>query len=481
VAFAYTITVNDPTAAADDALISQNLTAALNAWGVYLSGRGTLDVTVGVEATSGASSRELASGGSTVSIGVAMDGARTVYRSGVDYELASGRDPNGSTADAEIDLNPTNLKSLFFSSTPGAGSPPAGTYDGLSILEHELGHIFGIDGFRDTGTGALPADRESNWDLLVQVSGRTAAFYGPTAVAVYGGPIPVTTTFDSGEAYYHFANSPTDAASTDLMSGTGLPAGVVRTISPLDVAALADVGAPLSSVGRLDVAASTLLRLKSFADFSSTLTTTIAQLAAQLDGGAALATVQTALAPSAIATTSVATLAYEFFTSKVPTLAGLDYLLSPEGANPNNLNSAYYRSFNTENRYINFAVNLGAQGAGASAFSAAAGPLSLSGVVSSAYGEIFGSTPSAATVAAIVGDAVPNGVGGTETRGQYFASYGQSDLGTKAAAVGWLLALAAEGDTGVYASANDTLVVGLMGASTAQLGTDIVAHHLWLA
>ena len=62
---------------------------------------------------------------------------------------------------------------------------------------------------------------------------------------------------------------------------------------------------------------------------------------------------------AAAATTSVATLSYEFFTGKIPSSAGYDFLVSPTGANASNLNSAYYQSFALENRYINFAVNLG--------------------------------------------------------------------------------------------------------------------------
>ena len=43
-------------------------------------------------------------------------------------------------------------------------------------------------------------------------------------------------------------------------------------------------------------------------------------------------------------------------------LGGDGVLISPAGPNPNNLNTAYYQSFNIERRYINFAVKLGAGG-----------------------------------------------------------------------------------------------------------------------
>ncbi|MGH1560733.1 hypothetical protein ACRAWD_29830 [Caulobacter segnis] len=52
-----------------------------------------------------------------------------------------------------------------------------------------------------------------------------------------------------------------------------------------------------------------------------------------------------------------------FFTGKVPSHGRRSTTWSRRlGPNGNNLNSAYYQSFNLENRYINFAVNLGRNG-----------------------------------------------------------------------------------------------------------------------
>ena len=146
---------------------------------------------------------------------------------------------------------------------------------------------------------------------------------------------------------------------------------------------------------------------------------------------------------AADATTSVAAMAYEFFTGKIPGSAGFDYLVSPTGPNPNNLNSAYYQSFNLENRYINFAVNLGKVGEGNARFTADYGGLSLFDATKKAYGAIFGGSPTDAKVHALI-----------DTRIDYFASYGgdgATGIGTKAAMVGWLLAEAQKADLGVMA------------------------------
>lgn len=146
------------------------------------------------------------------------------------------------------------------------------------------------------------------------------------------------------------------------------------------------------------------------------------------------------------ASTSVATLAYQFFTGKIPSAAGLDYLVSPTGPNPNNLNSAYYQSFNLENRYINFAVNLGKLGEGQAKFQADYGNLSLIDATAKAYAYIFGAAPTDAKVHALV-----------DPRADYFAYYGQdgaNGIGTKAAMVGWLLAEATKADVGSLVTAN---------------------------
>jgi len=125
----------------------------------------------------------------------------------------------------------------------------------------------------------------------------------------------------------------------------------------------------------------------------------------------------------------------------------MDYLVAPDGANANNLNSAYYQAFNIENRYINFAVNLGKIGEGAASFSSAYGDLSLFDATRKAYAAIFGATPTDDKIHALI-----------DTRADYFAAYGQDGVngqGTKAAMVGWLMAEAEKADIGVYAKSAD--------------------------
>jgi len=165
------------------------------------------------------------------------------------------------------------------------------------------------------------------------------------------------------------------------------------------------------------------------------------------------------------ATTSVASMSYEFFTGKVPSYGGIDFLVSPTGPNANNLNSAYYQRFSLENRYINFAVNLGKFGEGKAQFEAKYGSLSFFDATREAYKTIFGGTPTDAKIHALI-----------DTRIDYFASYGgdgATGLGTKAAMVGWLLAEAVKADVGVMAKSNDAWLTDLSDG-TAPYAVDIL-------
>ncbi|MDB5458796.1 MAG: hypothetical protein JWO72_537 [Caulobacteraceae bacterium] len=185
---------------------------------------------------------------------------------------------------------------------------------------------------------------------------------------------------------------------------------------------------------------------------------------------------------AASATTSVATLAYEFFTGATPTAGGLDYLVSPTGPNPNNLNSAYYQSFSDTNRYINFAVNLGKLGAGAANFAAQYANLSLSAATSQEYAAIFGSVPTAAKVDALLNTLVVSS-GLSMTRAEYLAGYGQdglNGLGTKAAVAGWLMAEAVHADVGIYATANDSYLTDVA-TGHASFNVDLVGQYHGMA
>jgi nitrous oxidase accessory protein NosD len=217
--------------------------------------------------------------------------------------------------------------------------------------------------------------------------------------------------------------------------------------------------------------------LRTSVSFPTTIQTALeikSGMAADMSADTAVATI----VKSAAATTSVATLAYEFFTGKAPSASGMDFLVSPTGPNANNLNSSYYQSFSLENRYINFAVNLGKMGDGKAAFTADYGNLSLFEATRTAYAKIFGEAPSDTKLHALL-DPTTVLNGQTFTRADYFAYYGgdgANGIGTKAAMVGYLLAEAVKADVGTYALSNDAFLTDVA-THGAPFGVDLVGQY----
>ena len=186
------------------------------------------------------------------------------------------------------------------------------------------------------------------------------------------------------------------------------------------------------------------------------------------------------IAQHALGTTEVALTTYQFFTDRTPSVVGLDYLVSATGPNTENLNSAYYQRFSTENRFINFAVNLGRVGEGSQKFTSEYGRLTLNDAFSRAYVKIFGTSASSLKINDVLEAQVANGSGGVMTRAQYFASYGgdgAEGVGTKAAMVGWLLAESGKSHEGRYAEAADAMLQHIAMNGSGRAGSDMIATY----
>ena len=312
----------------------------------------------------------------------------------------------------------------------------------FSIAEHEIGHALGLD-HSTLQSAVMYAYLNSQNQAGVLTSddiGGIQTLYGAPVVSAPAAPaVPSLATLQTAFTYI-LRVSPTSA---DATAATITLADGSKVTNPLAAEA-------------------------------SGLTS----LAAQVDAGSkTLTQALTAIGHYADGTTSVATMNYQFFTGKTPTAAGLDYLVH-SAANGNDLTDSYYAQFSTENRYINFAVNLGKLGEGAQAFSAAYGGLTLSQAVKTAYQQIFGTAASDAKVADILNGAVTI-AGHAATRADYFAAYGQdgaNGIGTKAAAVGFLLAEAVKADTGTLAIANDHFLADLADG-TAQYNVNLAQTY----
>ncbi|MDB5457897.1 MAG: rsaA, partial [Caulobacter sp.] len=172
--------------------------------------------------------------------------------------------------------------------------------------------------------------------------------------------------------------------------------------------------------------------------------------------------------------TAVAALSYQFFTSALPSAAGMSYLVNST-VNLTDLNDAYYSAFNLENRYINFASNLGVVGEGMTAFAAAYGAMTFDQVVDAAYEKIIGSAYANAPTAAKA-DIASRLPYFTALANQNFATQTQRDLAIRAEVVGYIMAEGMKADVGIYAASMNKFSLALING-TATYGVDLIAAY----
>lgn len=123
---------------------------------------------------------------------------------------------------AGSDYGPWGGMIAFDSQVPWSfdpNGPPRGEYDFKSVAEHELEHLLGF------GIGAASFDRYVN----------RIGFVGPFSDAVYSGAVPLS----AGGG--HWATG-TEVGGLPAAMAPSLPSGTRRELTPLDWAALADIG-----------------------------------------------------------------------------------------------------------------------------------------------------------------------------------------------------------------------------------------------
>jgi hypothetical protein len=379
---------------------------------------------------------------------------------------------------------------IGLSSQPGTfffdqSQPVDGEFDAIGVIEHEFSEILG----RGAGGGpqyftVLDMYRYSGHTLDATGTANPDAFSidrGATALQLFN----TDPTGDPGDW-----GTPVNEDAFQAFADSGLAANL-STVDLIEMGALgwSDIPAILNSAftnvlwtsPTSPIAANPTLTLANGTIVDNPIHTDAGQLAGLASGIAdQQSTLQqglTSVEQMAIATTTVSTLSYEFFTGKTPTAAGYQYLID-SSSNPNNLDSPYYALFNIQNRFINFAVNLGKDGAGMVPFNDTYGADTLAQAATSAYTEIFGFAPAAGKIDTILNSTVSfNGI--SETRAQYFAAYGgdgPNGIGAKAAMVGWLLEVAVQSDLGPYAHAADAFLNDLA-LGNAQFNIDVLTAY----
>jgi hypothetical protein len=247
-AISWDFTINDPGATyqAYYTPIESNLTAALAEWSSHLVSNVPSSIQIEI---SFASSVTRSTGYSATSVFVNNVGGVNVFEQSVANEIRTGADPNGIMPDLYLKFEPSYLSGeLWFDPNPQTrNSPvPADKTDAYSVLLHELAHAIGFNGWRDSTTAAVPGSPpyESTFDQGETFDGSNLYFNGPSAKAVYGGPVPVTYGNN-----WHIGNSaprPGSDLIPDLMNGVVFFRGTRYDISPLDLAILSDAGVATS-------------------------------------------------------------------------------------------------------------------------------------------------------------------------------------------------------------------------------------------
>jgi hypothetical protein len=172
---------------------------------------------------------------------------KIVMEEGMAYKLRTGKAPDGQGPDVEIVIDPAYFKTLWWDpDLQTRNSPlPGDKLDALSVILRELGHALAFNGFINPVTGNVGGTYISTYDRWVASNGFDFSFSGPTAVGKYGKPIPLATKSSN---YFHVGDDVLNVdpvLKSDVMNGIGLQRGQRYSVSPLDIAILADCGLPV--------------------------------------------------------------------------------------------------------------------------------------------------------------------------------------------------------------------------------------------
>ena len=348
---------------------------------------------------------------------------------------------------------------LLSSST--AGSTPVTTVlGGAAPVATVTAPIVGVVQVGSAGSAGAAASASAPIviDLLAGLPGMT------------GGTVTTVTTPVAGVT----VGSGTGTGTTPATTTTTPTATIAVTPGPLPADAADNDG--VNGQPTAHQAYQNIFRV-SAAEVSASISAQLDQLDAMVAGGQITAKAAVLQVVNAAAfVTAVPETLYQFFTGLTPSAAGLDYLVH-SAANPADLSDSYYAGFNMENRYINFAANLGLQSDYAPGFAKDFGGLTFDGAVRLAYARIVGApgaVPGVNTEAAITD---------IEARLPYFQQlaherFGASnfDLSTKLAAVAYIMEEAVKANVGNYGEANQNFLYDLADGH-AQFNVNLVGTY----
>ncbi|GIL39860.1 DUF4214 domain-containing protein [Roseiterribacter gracilis] len=253
--FAYTVTMNDPTGALSDLapLMIANMQAALAQLAKVIGGKGSLEVEIRVDNTP----TGRFGGGVGSIVNLTKDGTRQITETSAAHELRTGEDVTPGAPDVIIFVanNDYIRKTIWLDPTPTLRDEavPTNRNDGVTLFMHEILHSFGITGYTPTTSPFTLGTTATVWDAYLANNNGALTFTGPSAVAAWGGAVPVTTNSDSQNSFHlgltPFAQATAMAGTTgvdgllyDNMNGTAAFFGERYDLSALDLAIMEDLG-----------------------------------------------------------------------------------------------------------------------------------------------------------------------------------------------------------------------------------------------
>lgn len=135
---------------------------------------------------------------------------------------------------------------LYFDADPlhRTGPVPADKTEAFGRFVHELGHALGFNGFyRGDGTYDAVSLRSTFDHFVTRDAAGGSTFVGPMAMALYGGPVPLTAN-ERGHLGSDEDPRLFDLGVAEVMNGRTAYVGTRYSVSPLDVRILCDIGVP---------------------------------------------------------------------------------------------------------------------------------------------------------------------------------------------------------------------------------------------
>jgi hypothetical protein len=248
-----------------DSLFQQNIRAAADLWGSQFDSAATIKMHV--DPTSFA-----ARAGGTFSLGRHLyvnAAGKSVREAGPLTRVLTGNNPGANIDgfDMRLGFDAQYLENNYWlDPQPELRSAPvpASKGDFLSVVLHEMGHGFGMAGYRDFTTGKIAGSTATQFDDASYFGGNGEPFergVGPNPLyfggehvaAVYGGDLPLTHKpagdFLFSQNFYHLSacsSAAPDGLQGTLMNGCALPSGNRLYITQADLAVYADMGYPLA-------------------------------------------------------------------------------------------------------------------------------------------------------------------------------------------------------------------------------------------